>query len=448
MIDEMGRTNRIVTWFQRYPLPLSLDFARSAVVFTIDSQRVVAGFTTAARVARFGRPSLPARPAKITRVVLVAGNQSAQSLERVRSIKDKIVLYVPPPNAAAGEIEPWMFAVDWERGNQAVVVLSAEDSDFFSLRLQTGLHQVIRQTQKNRWTVYVRPELATGLSEVLAAAGVDLAQCRADTTPVIRDLPSLQIALDVQARETNADTATAPNVIGVLEGSDSALKNEFLVFTAHMDRADVRPDHADSIAKGRLDNVWGVAGLLSLANAFSHPDARPRRSMIFVATSGGAKPAFWGSSAFVDGLLKPTILGLMPVIKVIANINLDVIEGGARDSVTVDGLRNLELKVPPDWVAAAHPELGLTVVDGGSPFSPRSDHYAFTRSSLLLPAFSFRNGWPQDGKPELAIMNAEQAARIVRLVFYVGQEVADAEQRPRWNENSRRSLAFPGSAAP
>lgn len=150
-----------------------------------------------------------------------------------------------------------------------------------------------------RWAAYVWPGGVAGLQDVLASSGLDLARVRADTTPVIRELPALQVSLEAQIGETISDTATAPNVVGILEGSDSALKKEYIVFSAHMDHIGISRVQADSINNGADDNASGVAGLIELAQAFSQPGVRPKRSLIFLATSGGAKGS-WGSRSFIS----------------------------------------------------------------------------------------------------------------------------------------------------
>ncbi len=464
-----GRQSHIASWFQRYPLPVSFDFGQSAVIFTVDSQRAMARFANAARLVPYPYLSqlyMPALPAQARKVLLLAGNPPAHRLSLERD--DRIVLYVPPSVSSVPQVrietnddgldifeavdseERWVPVLDLVDSSLGVVVLSDEDSVTFARRLRTQFSQPIHQrraTHQNRdkWAVFVRPEVVPGLPEVLAAAGVDLAQLRADTTSMVRELPVLQVAFDAQLEALSDDTTTAPNVIGVLEGSDPNLKNEYLVFTARMDHAGI-PSGAVSGDAGRIgDNAAGVAGLIALAQAFSQPGARPRRSVIFVATSGGAKPGFWGSNAFIEGLFQLNAFApasRWQLVKAVGNINLDLSGRPAQDSVAIDGLRLVELKVPPDWLAGGHPELGLTVIDGGTVFSPRADHFAFSSHlSLLLPSLNFRHGHqPNERSSSAMALDAELTARIVRLVFHVGQEAANADRPPQWTREARKTV--------
>ena len=65
----------------------------------------------------------------------------------------------------------------------------------------------------------------------------------------------------------------------VLEGSDPALKDEYVVYSAHMDHEVFRPSQPDSIFNGADDNASGTAGLLEIAEAFAGASERPRRSI-------------------------------------------------------------------------------------------------------------------------------------------------------------------------
>ncbi len=66
---------------------------------------------------------------------------------------------------------------------------------------------------------------------------MDLDAIRASGTVVARDLPSLMLALDL--KDSVLKSSSAPNTIGVLEGTDPVLKKEYLVYSAHMDHVGV-----------------------------------------------------------------------------------------------------------------------------------------------------------------------------------------------------------------
>ena len=87
---------------------------------------------------------------------------------------------------------------------------------------------------------------------------------------------------------------SAPNVVGILEGSDPVLKNEYVVFSAHMDHVGVagprgsggcRAQGADSICNGADDDGSGTVAVVEIAEAFARLNPRPKRSVIFLNVS-------------------------------------------------------------------------------------------------------------------------------------------------------------------
>src|SRR5256885_16884956 len=78
------------------------------------------------------------------------------------------------------------------------------------------------------------------------------------------------------------------NVIAKLPGSDSKLKSEAVIYTAHYDHLGIRPDMpGDNIYNGANDNATGCGILLVMARAYSQAVQAPRRSIIFAAVTAG-----------------------------------------------------------------------------------------------------------------------------------------------------------------
>jgi Zn-dependent M28 family amino/carboxypeptidase len=85
--------------------------------------------------------------------------------------------------------------------------------------------------------------------------------------------------------------------------------------SAHWDHLGIRAGQAgDNIYNGAVDNATGIAGILALARAYATGSLKPRRSIIFIATT-----------AEEQGLSGGIYLGhpLVPVAETVANINLD-----------------------------------------------------------------------------------------------------------------------------
>jgi Zn-dependent M28 family amino/carboxypeptidase len=106
------------------------------------------------------------------------------------------------------------------------------------------------------------------------------------------------------------------NVIGMIEGSDPELKNSYLIISAHYDHLGIGESvNSDSIYNGALDNALGVSVMLELAKSFSSLESKPKRSIVFIATTGEEK-GLLGSIYYTDN-------PLVPLYKTIANVNID-----------------------------------------------------------------------------------------------------------------------------
>lgn len=98
----------------------------------------------------------------------------------------------------------------------------------------------------------------------------------------------------------------ATNVVGLVEGSDPALKQEYIVLGAHYDHLGRTRDSKDYYP-GADDNASGVATLLELASYYGKPENRPKRSLIFIAFDA-EESGLNGSKYFVDHLATDTLI--------------------------------------------------------------------------------------------------------------------------------------------
>ena len=414
--------------FQRYPITRRrLEPGRSRVIFAAGARQDTASFTTA---ARFGGGVVPEKPVRAG-AVLVGGPQTPESAGEV-NVRDKVVLFVPPAKADPAGLQQ-VLRVLFLGGSKALVILDDADSATFAgsvpkrypERTVVGLpasRPVILQLQSG------------AVKNALTAAGVDLGGVRQATAPLSRDLPALKVGVEMS--DTVTSSLTAPNTVGILEGSDPQLKHEYVVFSAHMDHVGITPGQADSINNGADDDASGTAGVIELAEAFSRPGARPKRSLIFLTVSGEEK-GLWGSDYFASN---PPV----PVKQIVANINIDMIGRNWADTIVAIGKEHSDLGTTLERVNAAHPELRMTAIDDRWPeerFYFRSDHYNFARKGV--PILFFFNGVHQDyhqvsDSPDK--INSEKEARILKLLFFLGQDVANAPKRPEWNPESYREI--------
>jgi hypothetical protein len=234
----------------------------------------------------------------------------------------------------------------------------------------------------------------------------------------------------------------APNVVAVLEGSDPSLKDEYVIFSAHMDHVGVgRPDATgDSIYNGADDDASGTVAVLEIAEAMAGLDPAPRRSMVFLWVSGEER-GLWGSAYYASN---PTV----PVDAMVANLNMDMVGRNWSDTIVAIGKEHSDLGATLHAVADAHPELNMAPIDDLWPeesFYTRSDHYNFARQGV--PVLFFFNGTHEDyhrPSDEPDLIDSDKASRIARLVFYLGLAVGNADERPQWEPESYRQIVQTG----
>lgn len=243
------------------------------------------------------------------------------------------------------------------------------------------------------------------------------------------------------------EDVSSHNVVAKLEGSDPALKNEYLVYSAHLDHLGIgEPVKGDAIYNGALDNASGCAILLEVARAFSQMNPRPKRSILFVAVTGEEA-----------GLLGSDYFAHYPTVNkgaIVANVNmdedqmlwplLDIIPFGAEHS-TLDGVvkraaERLHLALSPDPM----PEQVIFI---------RSDQYSFVKQGIpavypspgiksndpkIDPVAIFKE-WeetryhqPQDDMQQ-PNLDFNQAVKYAQFAYLCGWLIAQDPQRPTWN---------------
>jgi Zn-dependent M28 family amino/carboxypeptidase len=176
--------------------------------------------------------------------------------------------------------------------------------------------------------------------------------------------------------------------------------------------------------------------VMELAEAFSRPGARPRRSVIFLTVSGEEK-GLWGSDFF-------TAHPPVPIKQIVADINIDMIGRNWRDTIVAIGKEHSNLGATLERVDRAHPELAMTAIGDRWPeerFYFRSDHYNFARRGV--PILFFFNGVHPDyhevtDSPDK--IDSEKESRILKLLFYLGQDIANSSKRPAWNPESYKEI--------
>ena len=236
------------------------------------------------------------------------------------------------------------------------------------------------------------------------------------------------------------------NVAGKIEGTDSKLKKEYVVHSAHLDHLGVGAViEGDSIYNGAHDNASGVSSLLQITKIYQGLKEKPKRSILILMVTG-EEMGLLGSSYFA---IKPTI----PVKKMVANVNTDMPTMIAPLlSVTALGAEHSTLVNP---VAEAANYLGLGVEPDPEPKENRfvrSDQYSFIKQGIPALHIKYGNKTP-DGKNNLnefvvkwrakyyhkpqddmnGVFDFEAGRKYAQLNFLIGYLVANDILRPNWN---------------
>lgn len=423
------------TFFQRYPFPLrALDTTGVHFGTMKDGENAMLAYGK----DFFAAAAAPFEDAAMGHGSLVwVGRLKDGSWPPVEAVRGQVMV-VSLPGAYDRE---WRNASDQARrsaqglGAQALVIVLGEDFPEIAFERLAELAGEPSRSLVDPDEIpafYVRPAVAAA---VFARVGVDLGALLAEPVESLT-VPGVEAHFSADA--VVVEDATAPNVLAMLRGSDPELADTYVVFSAHMDHVGVGTANAagDSIYNGADDDASGTSALVEMAQAFSLLDEAPRRSLVFLNVSGEEK-GLLGSRWFSE---HPTV----PIDRVVANVNMDMIARNAADSIVVIGQQYSSLGPLVQRVAAEHPELGLTVSEDLWPeerFFFRSDHFHFAR--LEIPALFFFAGVHEDyhqPSDELDTLDLDKAARVARLAFWTAHAIADSPEAPTWTEQGLQDV--------
>jgi hypothetical protein len=268
-----------------------------------------------------------------------------------------------------------------------------------------------------------------------------------DAADANKPLPHFAIpgTLKATAAVKRADVHSQ-NVVARLPGSDPKLRDEYVVFTAHLDHLGIgKPINGDAIYNGAMDNASGIAAMLDVAAMLKEPGAKLRRSVLFVAVTGEEK-GLLGSKFFAHS---PTV----DARQIVAVINTDMfLPLFPMKSLTIYGLDESDLGADASAVAES---LGIAPQHDPEPKRNvfiRSDQYSFIRRGI--PSLALKVGFDK-GSPEEKLVkqwlteryhapsddvnqpvDRQAAGKFDVLVARLLERVANRDTRPRWKDSS------------
>jgi len=315
------------------------------------------------------------------------------------------------------------------------------------------------RTQIESWISQPKAE------ELFKATGKNFAALKAAArTKAFKPVPLGAVAKFHVRNETRL--VKSRNVVATIPGSDSARKNEYVVYTAHWDHLGRDTTiTGDQIFNGALDNASGCASILEIAKAYKALPTAPARSVMFIALTGEEKGLI-GAKYYAEH-------PLVPLEKTLADINIDGFnQWGRTTDMVVVGFGNSTLE---DVLADVIKPAGRTLSPDPEPekgFYFRSDHFEFAKKGV--PSLYLDNGTHFIGKDSTygitkrneyterdyhkpsdevkADWDLSGAVENVRALFEVGRRVATGDVWPTWKAGTefkaRRDSALTATGAP
>ena len=251
-------------------------------------------------------------------------------------------------------------------------------------------------------------------------------------------------------------TIESPNIVAELKGSDPTLRDEYVVYTAHVDHLGICPAiEGDNVCHGALDNASGTSTLLEIARAYANLPEPPRRSVLFVFVTG-EEMGLLGSDYFAH-------FPIVPLKSIVANVNIDGAPGSYFPMKDVVAL-GAEHSTIGEVVASAGKIMGYDLSPDPMPEEVafiRSDQYSFVLQGV--PAVDVEDG-VHSADPKIngfdlikkwlvtryhtPLDNIDQPidfdsmAKGSVMNFLVGYQIAQQPKVPEWNKGDFFGTTF------
>ncbi len=292
---------------------------------------------------------------------------------------------------------------------------------------------------------------------VMAQAGLDFEGMRmkAATRNFKPIKTGLRVKIDLKADVTRFES---PNIVGKIDGADSKMKSEYVLYTAHWDHLGIgEPDASgDRIYNGAYDNASGVSAVIGIGEAIAKmPKAQKPKRSTYILFPAAEEQGLLGAEYFAQ---KP----LIPLNKIAGNVNIDGVNffGRTKDFSALGSERS-DLGA---FVEAVASERNMTLEGDMRPeqgFFFRSDHFPFAK--VGVPAVSLRHGddfvtpltgmaleffsnytakyYHQPGDQYYDWWDASAMVQNAELGLAIGLKIANSPTMPRYKDKDEFSGA-------
>ncbi|MGE0408225.1 MAG: M28 family metallopeptidase [Amphiplicatus sp.] len=290
--------------------------------------------------------------------------------------------------------------------------------------------------------------------QVLSSAGLGLDDLMEKAkTRGFKAVPLDGVTASAQLTSTIRRSEDA-NVVGVLKGSQAP--DDYVLYMAHWDHLGVNPTEAgaDKIFNGAVDNATGVAAILEIAEKFAAREPRPKRSILFLATTA-EESGLLGSAYFAEN-------PLVPLKDIVGGFNIDaLLPAPPAKDLTVVGYGASELEDVLAEIAARRARRLTPDREPEKGYFYRSDHISLAKKGVPMlyvdGGLDLREGGEEAGKalaedyaanryhkPADEIddsWNFDGMTETVEILYETGEALAESSVWPNWYEgNEFRAL--------
>ncbi len=273
------------------------------------------------------------------------------------------------------------------------------------------------------------------LEAILSAANQNPSelQRRIDESLKPASFPIAGLRASIRITVAEARNLQGHNVVGMIEGSNERLKNEYVLLGAHYDHDGVRDG---KVYPGADDDGSGTVAVMEMARAFATSKNRPPRSLAFALFAAEEK-GLLGSFHFADN---PP----MPLSALKAVLNFDMVGRNERPDPQTEDI----VEIPPDTsnllnvigtsrsprlrrlVEEANKQVGLALdykydKDSALNLFQRSDHFPFALRQVPV-VFFFTGFHPDYHQPSDTVdkINFAKLERVTRLGYIMAWRIA------------------------
>jgi hypothetical protein len=236
---------------------------------------------------------------------------------------------------------------------------------------------------------------------------------------------------------------TLRNVIGILRGSDPALKNTCVLLTAHYDHIGRLADGpGDRIYNGANDDGSGTVSVIEVARALATLHVHPRRSIVFM-TFFGEEEGLVGSHYYAR---HPA----WPLDKTIAQLNLEQVgrtdssEGPQISNATLTGFDYSDL---PGYLSKAGELTGIKLYkhpQNSDAYFRASDNLSLAEAGVPAHTLAVSFEYPDYHGlgDEWQKIDYDNMAKVDRMVAVTLMMVASSDEPVRWNEKNSKAAPY------